>query len=194
MAEVAAAVAGAFTPVAAVVSTAAAVLVAIGGGGGFRSAAIGGGGGFSSSPMGGGGFRSAAISPGAGGFRGAPLAANAFARHGFRGGDFDRGFRHHHGRGFAFGVGLGYGLYGGPTATTMMTIMIIRTIPTPIMMMAAATWYSGACSPLTAGESSLSRSAADRDRGEESGGLGVFCTEAVLLMPPAGTLLASAYR
>jgi hypothetical protein len=62
--------------------------------------------------MGGGGFRSAAISPGAGGFRGAPLAANAFARPGFRGGDFDRGFRHHRGRGFAFGVGLGYGLYG----------------------------------------------------------------------------------
>ena len=47
------------------------------------------------------------------------MAANAFAPGGFRGGDFHGGGFHgrgfHHGRGFAlgaFGVGLGYGLYG----------------------------------------------------------------------------------
>jgi hypothetical protein len=50
------------------------------------------------------------------------MAANALAPDGFRGGgfraggfrdrDFGRGFHHHRGRRFAFGVGLGYGLYG----------------------------------------------------------------------------------
>jgi hypothetical protein len=54
------------------------------------------------------------------GFRSGPLAANAFAAPngfrsaGFRGRNFDHGFRHH-GRRFGFGafaVGLGYGLYG----------------------------------------------------------------------------------
>src|ERR1700738_5507871 len=55
------------------------------------------------------------------------------------------------------------------TATTM-TIMIIRTTPTPIMTMAAAMWCSGACSPRMAGVCGLSRSAADRDGGGESGG------------------------
>jgi hypothetical protein len=67
----------------------------------------------------GGGFRSAAIAPGgAATVRSSPMAANAFAPGGFRSGNFrGGGFRHgfRHGRGFgigAFGIGLGYGLYG----------------------------------------------------------------------------------
>jgi hypothetical protein len=104
-------------------------------GGGFRAASIGGGG-FHPAAVGGGGFRPAAVggaafrsapmgtvgsaAVGRSAFRSGPLAANAFAdpggfrSGGFRGRDFDRGFRHH-GRRFGFGafaVGLGYGLYG----------------------------------------------------------------------------------